>query len=97
MNNNRFSSIFWDFGGVITSSPFEAFNLFENLLNKLKLDFITILMNLRVIEKTEKQNNNTNIIDNPKCLLIIKKNQKISRNDRCEATGKKFKNCCGSL
>ena len=54
-------------------------------------------MNLRVIEKTEKQNNNTNIIDNPKCLLIIKKNQKISRNDRCEATGKKFKNCCGSL
>ena len=75
----------------------EAFDLFENLLNKLKLDFITILMNLRVIEKTEKQNNNTNIIDNPKCLLIIKKNQKISRNDRCEATGKKFKNCCGSL
>ena len=54
-------------------------------------------MNLRVIERTEKQNNNTNIIDNPKCLLIIKKNQKISRNDRCEATGKKFKNCCGSL
>ena len=75
----------------------EAFDLFENLLNKLKLDFITILMNLRVIEKTEKQNNNTNIINNPKCLLIIKKNQKISRNDRCDATGKKFKNCCGSL
>ena len=75
----------------------EAFDLFENLLNKLKLDFITILMNLRVIERTEKQNNNTNIIDNPKCLLIIKKNQKISRNERCEATGKKFKNCCGSL
>ena len=33
-------------------------------------------MNLRVIEKTEKQNNNTNIIDNPKCLLIIKKIKK---------------------
>ena len=29
MNNNRFSSIFWDFGGVITSSPFEAFNRYE--------------------------------------------------------------------
>ena len=27
--NNRFSSIFWDFGGVITSSPFEAFNRYE--------------------------------------------------------------------
>ena len=33
----------------------------------------------------------------PKCLLLLKKNEKISRNDRCEATGKKFKNCCGSL
>ena len=76
----------------------EAFDLFENLLNKLKNDFITILINLRVIEKTEKKiNNYTNVVDNPKCLLIIKKNQKISRNDRCEATGKKFKNCCGSL
>ena len=76
----------------------EAFDLFENLLNKLKNDFITILINLRVIEKTEKQiNDNTNVVDNPKCLLIIKKNQKISLNDRCEATGKKFKNCCGSL
>ena len=29
MMNNRFSSIFWDFGGVITSSPFEAFNRYE--------------------------------------------------------------------
>ena len=29
MNNNRFSSIFWDFGGVITSSPFDAFNRYE--------------------------------------------------------------------
>jgi Predicted metal-binding protein related to the C-terminal domain of SecA len=35
--------------------------------------------------------------NNPKCLLITKKNEKISRNDRCEATGKKFKNCCGAL
>ena len=76
----------------------EAFDLFENLLNKLKLDFITVLMNLRIIEKTErKEKNNTSVVDNPKCLLIIKKNQKVSRNDRCEATGKKFKNCCGSL
>ena len=39
MNNNRFSSIFWDFGGVITSSPFEAFNLFEKE-NNVPLDFI---------------------------------------------------------
>ena len=29
----------------------EAFNLFENLLNKLKTDLITILINLAVVEK----------------------------------------------
>ena len=39
----------------------------------------------------------TEILNNPKCLLILKKDQKISRNDRCEATGKKFKQCCGAL
>ncbi len=78
----------------------EAFSLFEGLLEKLKLDFISILLNLKIVENIGKKNetqNNTNIIDNPKCLLVIKKNQKISRNDRCEATGKKFKNCCGVL
>ncbi len=77
----------------------EAFELFENLLNKLKLDYITILMNLRVIEKIKQENNlNLNLKnENPKCLLILNKGQKISRNERCEATGKKFKNCCGAL
>ncbi len=78
----------------------EAFDLFSNLLEKLKLDFIVILMNLKVVEQIkedENPKNNTEILNNPKCLLILKKDQKISRNDRCDATGKKFKNCCGAL
>ena len=79
----------------------EAFNLFANLLDKLKLDYVTILINLKVVEQdtTEefKFEKNNNILNNPKCLLVVKKDQKISRNDICEATGKKFKNCCGSL
>ena len=78
----------------------EAFDLFENLLNKLKIDYLTILMNLKVIDKNDNQRSsikNSNITDNSKCLLILKKNTKISRNDRCEATGKKYKNCCGAL
>ncbi len=78
----------------------EAFDLFSNLLEKLKLDYITILMNLKVVDQSKEQfskNNEAEILDNPKCLLILKKNQKISRNERCEATGKKFKNCCGAL
>ena len=77
----------------------EAFSLFSNLLEKLKLDYITVLMNLKIISETEenKTKKKTEILNNPKCLLILKKNEKISRNDRCEATGKKFKNCCGAL
>ena len=45
----------------------------------------------------EKQSPPKGLVDNPKCLLIIKKNEKFSRNERCAATGKKYKNCCGAL
>ncbi len=80
----------------------EAFTLFENLLSKLKYDLITILFNLKLVEKNDDQNDiqneksiNTN--NNPKCLLVTNRKGKISRNERCEATGKKFKHCCGAL
>jgi preprotein translocase subunit SecA len=78
----------------------EAFELFSNLLEKLKLDYITILMNLKVETQSDQLQNTQKKIqieENPKCLLILNKGKKISRNERCEATGKKFKNCCGVL
>ena len=76
----------------------EAFTLFENLLNKLKTDLITILLNLNIVEQPqEKKETNETISSNPKCLLIMRKGQKISRNEKCPATGKKFKQCCGNL
>ena len=79
----------------------EAFSLFENLLNKLKTDLVSILINLIVVEKKEETSpnlaNNMQVSNNPKCLLIQKKGQKISRNEKCEVTGKKFKQCCGAL
>ena len=79
----------------------EAFKLFEGLLNKIKIDFITFLNNLEVVAKEEKSDEKTiktkGLIDNPKCLLNIKKNEKFSRNEKCPATGKKYKNCCGAL
>ena len=37
----------------------EAFDLFENLLNKLKLDFLTILMNLKIVHTSNKDLENT--------------------------------------
>ena len=80
----------------------EAFNLFENLLNKLKIDFVTILINLKVVQNQDKEissieKKEIDISDNPKCLLLQKKGKKTSRNEKCAATGKKFKNCCGAL
>ena len=57
-------------------------------------------MNLKIVEENsleKSKEKDADIINNPKCLLLLKKDQKISRNDRCEATGKKFKNCCGAL
>ena len=78
----------------------EAFNLFSNLLEKLKKDYLTILLNLQVVDQSDSSNVKETRMQsqkNPKCLLFIKQNEKISRNERCEATGKKFKNCCGAL
>ena len=80
----------------------EAFTLFESLLNKLKIDFVTILLNLKIVSEetggtADVKKKDVVISNNPKCLLFIKKGEKISRNEKCDATGKKFKNCCGSL
>jgi len=72
----------------------EAFDLFESLLNKLKTDFITVLMNLKFVESPiEKPEENLKQNINPK-----NSEKKISRNEPCPCgSGKKFKRCCGSL
>tara|TARA_Y100000590_G_scaffold417955_1_gene518177 strand:+ start:2534 stop:5125 length:2592 start_codon:yes stop_codon:yes gene_type:complete len=80
----------------------EAFKLFESLLNKIKIDFVTFINNLEIVspedQKTEKTDKQTRGFKNdPNCLLVIKKNEKISRNEKCLATGKKYKHCCGAL
>jgi preprotein translocase subunit SecA len=78
----------------------EAFYLFESLLNKLKIDFVTILINLKIVQEPSENIVRTikkETSSDPKCLLIQKKGEKLSRNEKCEATGKKFKNCCGAL
>ena len=79
----------------------EAFKLFENLLNRIKFDFITFLNNLEIITKTEeaekKIDQTVKLSNDPRCLLKTKKNKKFSRNERCPVTDKKYKNCCGAL
>ena len=72
----------------------EAFSLFENLLNKLKNDLITILLNLSV-QRVEKKNNNESLRKKIDPRLVGKK---IGRNELCFCgSKKKYKHCCGSL
>ena len=78
----------------------EAFNLFENLLDKIKVDLVTIFNNLTIVEKEINQPKEIGKEikpNDPNCLLLLKKDQKISRNEKCPSTGRKFKHCCGAL
>ena len=75
----------------------EAFNLFEELLDRLKNQFISVLLNIKLIPNNSNKDVKSKSINNPKCLIISKKGKKISRNEVCLATNKKFKNCCGAL
>ncbi|MDA9695364.1 preprotein translocase subunit SecA [Candidatus Pelagibacter sp.] len=72
----------------------EAFELFSNLLEKLKLDYVTILINLKVvIEPSQDKENKQNDISNQ-----IINNKKMGRNEPCFCgSGKKFKHCHGAL
>ena len=73
----------------------EAFNLFENLLNKLKTDLITVLINLVVVEKPiEKLEEKST----PKKNIPNLAGKKMRRNEPCFCgSGKKYKYCCGAL
>jgi preprotein translocase subunit SecA len=72
----------------------EAFDLFENLLNKLKIDLITILINLKVVQETPRISEDLKKKEiDPKYI-----GKKMRRNEPCFCgSGKKYKNCCGSL
>jgi preprotein translocase subunit SecA len=71
----------------------EAFDLFSNLLDKLKLDYITVLMNLKVVEKLNEERKVEQRSANPQF-----NGKKIGRNEPCTCgSGKKYKHCCGAL
>jgi preprotein translocase subunit SecA len=72
----------------------EAFELFSNLLNKLKFDYINILLNLKVVKQAEKNDD----IKKPIQIDPSLKGKKMSRNEPCFCgSGKKYKRCCGAL
>tara|TARA_B110001450_G_scaffold116981_1_gene110574 strand:- start:1772 stop:4315 length:2544 start_codon:yes stop_codon:yes gene_type:complete len=71
----------------------EAFVLFSSLLEKLKLDYITILMNLKIVEQPKDDGK-----DEIKKTDLNLTEKKIGRNEPCYCkSGKKYKHCCGAL
>ena len=72
----------------------EAFELFSNLLIKLKSDYVTILMNLKIVEAPKETKEDVKPVKiDPKYV-----GKKMSRNEPCFCgSGKKFKKCCGAL
>ena len=72
----------------------EAFHLFESLLNKLKIDFVTILINLQIVQEPSQEKEDQKPVNiNPKYI-----GKKMSRNEPCLCgSGKKYKKCCGAL
>ncbi|MEL0235508.1 MAG: preprotein translocase subunit SecA [Pelagibacteraceae bacterium] len=79
----------------------ESFNLFQQLLEKIKENIVIFLSNIEVTiaEQMQKElSKDVSKVSRPEgCLLESSDKNKISRNEKCPATGKKFKSCCGSL
>ena len=71
----------------------EAFSLFENLLEKIKLDVIKFLLNMNVILDRSNDKENKDIESNKKT-----QKKKVGRNEKCPCgSEKKFKHCCGNI
>ena len=71
----------------------EAFNLFEELLNRLKTQFIGLLINIKIVNNPQENNN---VSQKQKIKELSSK--KIGRNSPCPCgSGKKYKHCCGAL
>ena len=67
----------------------ESFVLFEELLEKIKIDVIKFLLNLNIVDKNQEEETKT---------LSPIQNKKIGRNEKCLCgSGKKYKHCCGSI
>ena len=72
----------------------EAFTLFEDLLKKLKQDYINVLMNLKFVETSSSKSEEK--ANEEKSISQI--NKKVKRNEPCPCgSGKKYKKCCGKL
>ncbi len=78
----------------------EGFNMYEEMLGSIGEDVIKILFNVKVNTHLDEPKNNTQMSTNrdetnaPK--TVVRKGEKIGRNDPCPCgSGLKYKKCCG--
>ena len=75
----------------------EAFSLFEELLDRLKIQFIKLLLNVKVVNNAE-ESENKELTQEQKNKISKLTSKKIGRNEPCPCgSGKKYKHCCGAL
>ncbi len=74
----------------------EGFDLFDRMIERIRTDVCTFLINVKVekppeIKAKEKEQTTTNEV-----FVQAKSNKVVGRNDPCPCgSGKKYKNCCG--
>ena len=74
----------------------EAFGLFEELINNLKIDVSKIFSRMRLRERQNQTLNENSVSEEINQSAI--KTKKISRNAPCPCgSGKKYKHCCGKI
>jgi preprotein translocase subunit SecA len=74
----------------------EAFTLFEELINNLKIDVSKIFSRMRLRERQNQTLNENSVSEKINQSAI--KTKKISRNAPCPcSSGKKYKHCCGKI
>ena len=67
----------------------EAFELFENLLIKIKAETVKFLFNVNIVVENENK-------ENEQKATLTQKRKKVPRNSPCTCgSGKKYKHCCG--
>ena len=72
--------------------------MFENLLYKIKSDFITFLNNIDVVARRKETQKNIETKDKNFKNEVKGPERKMRRNEPCYCgSGKKFKHCHGSL
>jgi len=71
----------------------EAFALFEGLLEKIKFDFIKLLLNLNIVVSSDQEDKHGKKVNKNKNEF-----KKTGRNEKCPCgSGKKFKHCHGNI